>query len=163
MEEFEVEEQRRRATQKIRALYFGVADVALRKELIAKDREEGELALAFWQVGMTDAARKLSAARTTGKRWWLATSALGTGFIAIGFYLFGIIGALGGLIVGYFCGRNMEQSALQARQSAIAEAEKEVKEAEQDWDKARNEPQTFSRREAGSGEPDQDERRLFGT
>ena len=160
LEAFEVQAQRR-STRRLRALYFAVPDPSLRKELIAKYREEGDLALSFWRQEMSDAARRLNGAQSSGRHWWVVASVWGIGLLGLGFYLFGMVGALGGLIVGYFSGRSLKQSALRTRQSAIEEAERELQEAEQDWDKGRNEPQPFSRREANSGEPDQDDRRAM--
>ena len=48
----------------------------------------------------------------------------------------------------------MEQIAARSRAAKIADAERTLKEAEQIWDKVRNEPQMFSRQEAETGEPD---------
>src|SRR5262249_33047233 len=62
-------------------------------------------------------------------------------------HFFGQVGALGGLLVGYFNGRRMEDEALREYESAIADAElysKDAKEAEQYWNEVRNRPSTFS-------------------
>jgi hypothetical protein len=160
---FETQMQQDRASRRLRKLYFEVHDIDLRKGLIAKEREEGDLALRFFEAEVDDASRRCRAAQSTGTNWWVWASVWGVVLIGIGFHLFGIIGALGGLLVGYFSGRSIEQSALQARQTAVAEAEREMQEAKQHWDKVRNEPQTFSRREAISGEPDQDDRRTMAS
>jgi hypothetical protein len=85
----------------------------------------------------------------------------GIGLLGLGFHFFGLVGALGGVIVAYFSGRSREQAVIRARESAIADAERELKEAEETWNKVRNEPLTFSQREARTGEPDQDERRAM--
>jgi hypothetical protein len=79
---------------------------------------------------------------------------VGHRLIGIGFYIFGLVGALAGLLVGFFNGWRMEQNAARERAAKIADAERTLKEAEQIWDKVRNEPQMFSQREAESGEPD---------
>ena len=143
-----------RITRRIRELYFAVQNIELRKELIAKDREEGGLALSYCQQELTEAGARLATARSTQNHWWVWTSLVGIALLALGFYFFGLIGALGGALVGSLNGRRMEQEALRARDAAVASAEQELKEAEQFWNKARNEPQTFSRREANTGEPD---------
>jgi hypothetical protein len=85
-------------------------------------------------------------------------SICGIVLIGLGAFSFGLIGALGGLLVGYFIGRSMELSALGNREKAIANAERELKEAEQTWNEVRNQPQTFSQREAKTAEPDPDGR-----
>ena len=43
------------------------------------------------------------------------------------------MGALGGLLVGYLNGRRVEHEALRAHESAVIEAEGELKEAEETW------------------------------
>jgi hypothetical protein len=145
-----------RTTRRIRELYFAVHDVALRKALIAKVREEENLNVRFWQEELSDAAARHRAAQATGTRWWIVASLCGVFAVVLGFSLFGIIGAMGGLLVGYFSGRSLEHSFRRARESAIAIAEEELKEAQDTWDKTRNEPLTFSRDEAWTGEPDKE-------
>jgi hypothetical protein len=87
-----------------------------------------------------------------GNAWWFWASALGVMLIVGGAYVLGCMGGIAGLLVGYFCGRKLEQSAAKARQGAIAKAADELKEAQEDWDKAQNEPMTFSRWEAREGD-----------
>jgi hypothetical protein len=142
--------------RRIRELYFAVHDVVLRKALVAKVREEENLGVRFWQEELSDAAVRHKAAQAPGVRWWLVASLWGICLIGLGFFLFGIIGAMAGLLVGYFSGRSLEHSARRARESAIAKAEEELKEAQDTWDKTRNEPLTFSRDEARTGEPDEE-------
>ncbi len=154
IEEAEEKFHQERTTRRIRDLYFGVPDPEHRKELIAKDREEGNLALRYWQQELSDAAAKLDTARSTRKHWWVWASVWGIALLALGFHLFGLIGALGGLLVGYLNGRRMEHEALRARDSAVVDAERELKEAEETWNDVRNQPQTFSQREAKTGESD---------
>jgi|SRR5579864_7244190 len=76
------------------------------------------------------------------------------GALVIEFHFFGLIGALGGLLVGYLSGRRMEHEALRARDTAATDAEMELKEAKETWNNVRNQPQTFSQREEKTGDPD---------
>ena len=115
-----------RTTRRIRDLYFATQDAELRKELIAKDREEGTLALRYWQQELSDAAAKLDTARSMRKDWWVWASAWGIALLALGFHFFGLIGALGGLLVGYLNGRRMEHEALRARDTVVVDAEREL-------------------------------------
>jgi hypothetical protein len=142
----------------LRDLYFGVSDVNLRKNLIAKAREEGDLAVTFFEQELSDASANLATQRTTGRDWWIWASIGGLAAIGVGFYLFGLVGALGGLLVGYVGSRRIELNALQARERAVKAANDELKEAERIFEEVRNEPQIFSRREASTGEPDPDRR-----
>ena len=50
----------------------------------------------------------------------------------------------------------MEHEAIRARETATADAERDPKEAQDTWNEIRNQPQTFSQREAKTGEHDRD-------
>jgi hypothetical protein len=50
----------------------------------------------------------------------------------------------------------MEHESVRIRETAIADAERELKEAEDTWNAVRNQPQTFSQQEAQTVEPDHD-------
>ena len=88
------------------------------------------------------------------KHWWVWASVWGIAMLALGFHYFELIGALGGLLVGYLNGRRMERESIRDRDAAVADAERDLKEAEETWNNVRNQPQTFSQREARTGEPD---------
>lgn len=154
----EEEFQQRRIRQRLRDLYFRVPDVELRKQLISQDREEGDTALRYFQQELTAAARNLDTARSARGDWWAWAAFWGIIVIGGAYYFFGLVGALGGLLVGYFNGRHMEREASHARATAVVEAERELKEAKETWDRVRNEPQNFSQREAITGEPDLQDR-----
>jgi hypothetical protein len=141
--------------RRIRNLYFSVRDLELRKALIAKDREIGDLALHYWQQDLSDVARACEAAQKA-HYWWLWASMWGIAFIAVGFRFFGLIGALGGALVGFFNGWRIQQEAVRDRAAKIAEAEQDLKEADQLWNKVRNQPQMFSQQEAKTGAPDRE-------
>ena len=154
LEQAEEAFHQQRTTRRIRDLYFAVRDAELRKALVTKDREEGNLALRYWQQELSDTAARLDKARSTDRHWSVWAYVWGIALLAVGFYLVGLPGALGGLLVGYLNGRRMEHEAVRARESAVANTERELKEAEATWDEVRNQPQTFSQREAQTGEPD---------
>jgi hypothetical protein len=158
LERFEESSHKERTTRRIRDLYFAVSDAELRRHLIAKHREGGNFTLSYWHQELSDAAVSLEVANATHNRWWVWASISGIILLFLGFYLFGLIGALGGVLAGYLNGRRMEHEALRGRESAIADADRELKEAEQTWNEVRNQPQTFSQREAKTGEPDSDQR-----
>jgi hypothetical protein len=146
----------KRVIRRLRDIYFSVHDREIRKALIAKNREEGCVALSFWHQEVNDAAAKVEDTRLAHAHWWAVASIVGIAFIALGFCFFNLIGALCGLLVGLFTGLRMEQVARRAREQDIREAKRELKDAEQIWNEVRNEPQAFSQREASTGEPDPD-------
>jgi hypothetical protein len=135
-------------------LYFSVSDIELRKQLILKDREAGDIALLFWRQDLADAAGRLEAARLAHQHWWVWAAVWAVIITGLGFNFLGLIGALGGLLIGYFNGRHLEHDAIRVREIAVADAEQELSEAKGNWDRVRNEPQIFSKREAQTGQPD---------
>ena len=72
-------------TRRLRNLYFSVRDAKLRRQLIAQDREEGDLALSYWQQDLSDAARACETVRKAHDYWWAWASVWGIVFIGIGF------------------------------------------------------------------------------
>src|SRR5262249_48546511 len=104
----EIKENRTRR-ERLRELYFRVRDEEFRKQLIAKYREREKpyaelLAARFLQ-------RTGSAQNSTFQG--------GIIFLALGFHFFGQVGALSGLLVGYFNGRRMEDEAFRERETAM--------------------------------------------
>ena len=82
----------------------------------AKEREVGNLVLQRCQVELNEAAAELKAARSSGQYWWAWASAWGASLIGLGFYFFGLIGGLAGLLIGFFLGQQLEHEARQARE-----------------------------------------------
>jgi hypothetical protein len=154
LEEREEQLHAERATRRLRELYFSVRDAELRKALIAREREIGELGVRYWQQELTVAAARLKNAKFANQNWWLSASIWGVFSIGLGFYWFRLVGAFAGLLVGYLWSRELQRRALSDRESAIDEANREFREAEQTWNEVRNEPLTFSQREARTGDPD---------
>lgn len=138
----------------LRKLYFSVRDVGLRRDLIRADQEAADTLRQFWQQHLDDAADRQKAAQSANEFWWVWASICGAILIGLGFHFFGLAGALAGLLAGYLSSRQMEQSALRARQSAIADADSRFRYAAETWKEARNEKRKFSEREAKTGEPD---------
>jgi hypothetical protein len=156
---FQREKENRTRRERLRELYFRVRDEEFRKQLIAKYREGESLTLNYWQHDFYNVLAQLKIARSRGTHWSVGASIYGIIFLALGFHFFGQVGALGGLLVGYFNGRRMEDEALREHESAIADAKlysKDAEEAEEYWYEVRNRPSTFSQREAETGEPDSD-------
>jgi hypothetical protein len=75
----------KRATRRLRDLYFKVRDLELRKELMSKDREEGSLSLRYYQRELSEAAGRLETARSMRRHWWVWASICGVLFLGLGF------------------------------------------------------------------------------
>ncbi len=154
LEDHEEHSHQARTNRRLRELYFSVHDPELRKTLIAEQRRIGDLAILYWQQELALATARLTHAKSAHQKWWISASISGVLFIGLGFYFFGLVGALAGLLVGYVWSREIQRRAASDRESAIEEANRELQEAEQTWNEVRNEPLMFSKREATWGEPD---------
>ena len=143
-----------RKLRKLREVYFSVADLDLRKQLIANQREQHKLTLEFFREEVAEAHRKLAEAQRSGANWWIVASIPGLACIAAGYGLFGIPGALGGALVGLFAGRQTEHNAKRNRDEAVAAAEEILKDAERTVVEVSKQPATFSRSEERTGEAD---------
>jgi hypothetical protein len=153
-ERAEEDRHKERTTLRIRNLYFSVRDVELRKLLIAKDREIGELSLSWHRQELDDANTKLALSRASAGYGWIWASICGVALIYGGYHYLGVPGALCGLLLGYIYSRMIEVHARRNRDIEIAVREEWATQSEKTWNKVRNEPQLFSRREAASGNPD---------
>jgi hypothetical protein len=143
----------------MRELYFSVRDTDLRRALIEKEREIGHLSLRFWQEELNEAAARLRDTETTGRYWWVSPSILGIFFIGGNYYLFGLYGAVlvGPILLVFFwilLAQESHRQALPRREAAIEKANRKFKDAEKNWNIAKDQPQLFSPVEAMTGEPD---------
>ena len=142
----------------MRDLYFSVPDTDLRRALIEKEREIGHLSLRFWHEEMNEAAARLREIERTARYWWVLPSILGIPIIAGNYYLFGLGGAalVGSilLVVWIEWARVSHRQAIPPREAAIEEANRKFKDAQENWNIAKNGPLLFSPVEAMTGEPD---------
>jgi hypothetical protein len=105
--EREVERQHKQdyIRRKIRSLYFSVPDLDLRKQLIEKERELTDNWRYSTRTDVQAAEIGLSQAKASGQNWYLRASLSAIVFVAIGWSLFQLPGALAGTLVAYFYGR----------------------------------------------------------
>lgn len=139
---------------RLRALYFGVADISARMRLIALERRTDALAQLLLSHDESNAKAAVEKARSESQSWYLWAAAEAIALVAVGYWLFSLAGALAGAVAGYFLGRGIEQNAERSREKAVLDAERELREAEEVAEKSRNTPDAFSLREQMTGEPD---------
>jgi hypothetical protein len=110
-------------------------------------------------IKLNEAAARLRDAEPTGQYWWVSLSILGIFFIGGNYYLFGLYGAVlvGPIQLLFFWILLTQQSHRQAllrREAAVEEANRKFKDAEKNWNTAKDEPLPLSPVEAMTGEPD---------
>lgn len=140
----------------MRRLFFGVADVAVRKRLIGLTREIEALMLRLIEDERATATRMLQAAERTAVMgsWGLAAAIAGVS-VAIGHLIFALPGAIGGALVGYFLGRGyIEASKLKAA-SDVQRAKARLDEIGRHSEGLPHKPELFSESEAETGEEEQ--------
>ena len=110
-------------------------------------------------IKLNEAAARLRDAEPTGQYWWVSLSILGIFFLGGNYYLFGLYGVVlvGPIQLAFFWILLTQQSHRQAllrREAAVEEANRKFKDAEKNWNTAKDEPLPLSPVEAMPGEPD---------
>jgi hypothetical protein len=153
----------------IRSIYFGVANIELRKSLIKKERE----ILTLRRLGAGDerlkASRALARIRYAAPtEWCLGASIIGIIFVAVGYLAFeaagavlhvqgfGVAGAVAGAFAGYILARYAELDTAYQRSQRLMEAEGDFDSRKREADEASNEEQLFTHWEEWSGMPDRE-------
>jgi hypothetical protein len=141
---------------KTRDAYFSVQDVELRERLIAAQRKiEGHVLRSFEaDIAAASHAVSIATAKTQDQPWTKA-AVFAVGAVAVGYWVFGLVGAIAGAVGGFFLGQGVIS---EAKSKAIAE----VNQATQELENARNElaqrslwPECFSSSEEIFGEREQ--------
>jgi hypothetical protein len=137
--------------RELRALYFGVSHLALRKSLIAKQRELDLFERTGARTRVEDARRQLeSLRRRPSEGWWIA-AIVGASLVIVGYELFATLGAITGGVAALFVGNGIEQSARRRFEQAAAFAEEELSAAVAAAAAAEQSRDLFSERESATG------------
>jgi hypothetical protein len=138
----------------LRQIYFNVSQPALRKALIAKQRELELFERTRMRIRLEDAQHHLETIRRRpSEGWWLA-AIVGAALVIVGYWLFTLAGAICGGVAALFVGSGIEQAARRRFAEAIVSAEEDVRNdaalaalAEQSGD-------LFTDSESATGQPD---------
>lgn len=138
--------------REIRALYFSVADVALRQKLISKQRELALFERAGIRTHLEDARRQLAALEhRPAEGWWIA-AIVGAILVIVGYELFATLGAIAGGFAALFVGNGIEQGARRRFESAITLTRQDSDAAAAAAEAAEQAGDLFSEREIASGQ-----------
>lgn len=141
---------------KARDAYFSVQDVELRKRLITAQRKIDSYVMRSFDADIAAANHAVSVATTkTQSQPWTKAAVFAVGAVAIGYWVFGLVGAIAGAVGGFFLGQGVIS---EAKSNAIAE----INQATQELENARKEraqrslwPECFSSSEEITGEREQ--------
>jgi hypothetical protein len=150
----------------IRSLYFGVANIELRKNLIKKEREIASLLISGALDELSKARIALNRIRHANPtEWCLWVSIIGVACVAVGYLAFeaagavlhvqefGVAGAVAGAFAGYILARYAELDTAYQRSQQLISAEGDFDSRKREADEASNEGETFTYEEEWSGMP----------
>jgi hypothetical protein len=138
----------------LRVLYFGVLHPALRRSLIAKQRELELFERTETRTRLEDARRQVeSLRRRPAEGWWIAAIA-GATLVIVGYVLFALLGAIAAGVAALFVGNGIEQSARRRYEQALALAEEDLSAAIAAATAAEHSRDLFSEGESATGQPD---------
>lgn len=141
--------------ERTRDAYFSVTDENLRKMLIAACRNIGSFKSRCIEEDIMNANRNVIAANAKLQRPpWDKAALFGIGAVAVGYWIFGIAGAIAGAIGGFFWGQAIISQARGEADALLAEAKADLERKEEI--KANNAlvPEFFSHSEELSGKRD---------
>jgi hypothetical protein len=143
------------ARRKVRKLYFGVQDVDLRKQLIAKNREGDRLHEAVLAAQLQGAREAVARGqREADSQPWGKAGIMAVICVGIGAWLFQLYGAIGGALLGFFLGQSVVARARTERTEALRAAQAELDDEIKGQREVRLRPAWFNAEEARTGERD---------
>ena len=145
--------------RELRALYFSVSRAAMRRNLIAKQRELELFERTGTRTRLEDARRHLESLRhRPSEGWWIA-AIVGAGLVIVGYALFAILGAIAAGVAALFIGNGIEQGARRRFEQALAFAEEDLSAAVAAASAAEQSRNVFSDSESATGQADEDSAR----
>ena len=145
--------------RELRALYFSVSRAAMRRNLIAKQRELELFERTGTRTRLEDARRHLeSLRRRPSEGWWIA-AIVGAGLVIVGYALFAILGAIAAGVAALFIGNGIEQGARRRFEQTVAFAEEDLSAAVAAASTAEQSRNVFSEGESATGQADEDSAR----
>ena len=145
--------------RELRTLYFSVSRAAMRRNLIAKQRELELFERTGTRTRLEDARRQLeSLKRRPSEGWWIA-AIVGAGLVIVGYALFAMLGAIAAGVAALFVGNGIEQGARRRFEQAVAFAEEDLSAAVAAASTAEQSRDVFSEGESATGQADEDSAR----
>ena len=141
--------------EKTRDAYFSVKNKETRKKLVAAQRKVESRLRRSLEEDVIRANREVSlAAAKAQQQPWGKAALVGVGAVALGYWVFGIVGALGGAVGGLFLGLGVISHARNYASSLFAQATHDLEQAKKKKEENTLMPEFFSNREEISGERD---------
>lgn len=142
--------------ERARDAYFSVEDVDLRRKLITiRRRIDAHISRAF-EADMEVARQTVSAARSKSlNQPWGAAGFWAVATVAVGYWAFDLVGAIGGAVLGFFSGQGVIANAKRAAQMEFEHAEKELEQLQKYQEIRALHPECFGIQEECTGVRDE--------
>ena len=138
--------------RKTRDAYFSVQDLGLRKKLIAADRAVDSFRQRTLQEDIVEASRAVSWAKAkTEQLPWTKAALAGVAAVTIGYWVFGLVGAIACAVGGYFLGQGIVTAARNEANAVLDQALSGLQELQKEKAERALMPECFSHQEEMSG------------
>jgi hypothetical protein len=138
---------------KARDAYFSVQEVALRKKLIAAQRKIEIHIRQSFEIDIAAANRAVSVATArTRNQPWTKAAVMAVGAVAVGYWAYGLVGAIAGAVGGAFLGQGVLSEARNNANAELEHAAQELEQARKDQTQRSLWPECFSWSEEFTGE-----------
>ena len=142
--------------EKVRTAYFSVPDVELRKRLIAAQREFDSSILRSFDADIAAANQAVSiATEKVHNQPWTKAAMFSVGAVAVGYWVFGLVGAIAGSVGGFFLGRGVISDAKSQAIVVVNQATEVLESARKNRAQRSLWPECFSSSEEIVGEREQ--------
>ena len=141
---------------KARDAYFSVQEVELRKKLIASQRKIDSHVMRSFEADIAAANHAISIATAKMQNQpWAKVAVFAVGAVAIGYWAFGLVGAIAGAVGGFFLGQGVISEAKSTAIIEFNQVTQELEDARKERAQRSLWPECFSRSEEITGEREQ--------
>ena len=142
---------------KTRDAYFSVEEKVLRKKLITAQRQVESRLRRSLEEDIIKANREVAVATAKVQQQpWSKAALVGVGAVALGYWVFGIAGAMAGAVGGFFLGQGVISQARNEANALLVQTSQDLEQAQKEKVENSLMPEFFSHREEMSGERDAD-------
>lgn len=141
--------------RRVRKVYFGVADIELRKALIKADREFDKKREQHSEADLREAHAEVAKAKAASKQQaWGWAAVIAVVCVAAGYKVYDTVGAIAGAVGGFFLAQGTVKGKEREASAALEQAEQDLAELKKAQYVGSLSPETFTHLEQLTGEED---------
>jgi hypothetical protein len=143
--------------RRVRQVCFGVEDVELRKKLIKIDRAINKKFEQHIEADLREAQSEVAKVKAlVGRQPWGMAAVIAIASVAIGYQVYGMVGAIAGAVGGFFVAQGTVMNKEREAAAALEQAENDLAELKKSQYVSSLSPELFSHLEQLTGEEDKD-------